>query len=225
MQDVATETQESSADKAAASAANTEQTSARTYTEEELQARLNKQSNTIAATGKRHEAEMKALQAQITESQATIQSLTEQLEQMEENGVKEPDAKDVIKAKRELRQARADLLREKEALKAERDGLTADKEEVENFKLIMAAAEIANKYEGVDFQDLIDMTDGSEEKMETLATKLGKPKAEGKKPQTTPVTGGSGVGGTFTREQITDRTFYKAHRDEILKAQAEGKIK
>jgi chromosome segregation ATPase len=204
MQDVATETQDSTS-KEVTSAAKTEQTSAKTYTEEELQARLNKQSNTIAATGKRHEAEMKALQSQITESQSTIKTLTDQLEQMEENGVKEPDAKDVIKAKRELRQARANLLKDQEALKAERDSLSADKEEIANFKVIMQASEIANKYEGVDFQDLIDMTDGSVEKMETLAAKLGKPKTEEKKPQTTPITAAGGGKVTTEQQRLDER--------------------
>lgn len=179
------------------SGAATGQTSTpRTYSEEEYQAALNRVSNKMAEQGRKHKEEMGQLQGQISDGQARLTALQDELDKVLEEGVKAPDAKEVIKLQREIRRERAKLTEDRAALQRERESMSTEKQELSQFKLLRKATTIAKDYEGVDPQALVDLTDGTEEKMEALAKVLGKPKQAAPAPKggTTPISE-TGAGG------------------------------
>lgn len=153
-----------------ASAASQEPTSQpRMYSEKEY-------SDAMARKGREHKVQVDSLQAQIADHQTRARTLQEQIDRMEDEGIKQPDAKELMALKRQLRQERAELLTEKANLAREREAMSTEKQELSQYKLMQKAGNIAKGYEGVDPQLLVDLTDGSEEKMEALAKTLGKPR-------------------------------------------------
>lgn len=183
------------------SAASGEQTSTqpRTYTEEEFRAAQNRASDKLAEAGRKHKSDMASMTAQITESQGRVSSLIAQIEEMEDKGITNPDGKQVLADKRELRRLRAELAGERANLAQEKAQWESERAELQQARLLKKAQAIARDFEGVDPEDLVTLTDGSDERMEALAKRLGKPrqpappKATGT-PTTTPISE-QGAGG------------------------------
>jgi len=175
----------------------------RLYTKEE---RDQYASNKLAEAGRKHKTEITERETKLGQATTRLKELEDQLEDLQTNGVKEPDAKAVFELKKQVRKERAEVLEAKASLQSERDSLAADKAEIEKGKLVRRASAIAAKYEGEDFEDLIDMTGGSDEQMEELAKKLGKPKEEKAKGPVPAKLGSPGA--------MTDAAFWKAAAEE-----------
>lgn len=169
----------------------------RTYTEEQMQKVVN---DTLAKRGRELAAEHKtradkaerqvtSLQAQIAQSKAASEALQRRMDELEEAKFGDnADALSLHRSRQQLRADRARLEQEKADLEKQQGDLEDDLAEAKAYKAKKEADTIAANYDGVDAQDLVDYTDGTPEKMEALAKKLGKPKPKGKK-------GGSAEGG------------------------------
>ena len=134
------------------------------------------------------------------------EALARSLKEQEEKELAEiqdrPDELSLYRAKQRVREEgrkNEQTKKELEASKAEHEEALA---EVLTFKLNQVAQAIAAKYEGVDAGLLIQLTDKTPEKMELLASQLGKAKA--KTPMTPRPDSGlsSGGAGKLTAEQI-----------------------
>jgi len=178
-------------------------TQPRTITLEEHQAALNRLSDKLADAGRKHKAEVESLTTQLTDHQTRVNALMSQIEELEDKGVTTPDAKEVIRLKRELGRARAKLLEDELNLSREKSQWEGERTELQNAKVLRKAQAIAKGFEGVDPEDLVTLTDGTEERMEALAKRLGKPKWEQPKATggTTPISE-KGAGG------MSDEAFW-----------------
>jgi len=157
----------------------------KTYTEGELQKVV---SDTLAKRGRELAAEHKTradkaerqvtgLQAQIAQAKAASEALQRQMDELEEAKFGDnPDALSLHRSRQQIRADRARGEQEKADLDVKRQELETDLAEAKAYKVQKEADAVAAKYDGVDAQDLVDYTDGTPEKMEALAQKLGKPK-------------------------------------------------
>ena len=100
-------------------------TQPRTITLEEHQAALNRLSDKLADVGRKHKAEVESLTTQLTDHQTRVNALMSQIEELEDKGVTTPDAKEVIRLKRELGRARAKLLEDDDTWSALSDASVA----------------------------------------------------------------------------------------------------
>jgi chromosome segregation ATPase len=185
--------------------------SPKTYTEAEVEAQVQKRlSDKLADVGRKSKQHSDHLETQIRASQDTITALQKQIDEVEEGRYKDnPDAMSVYQMKRQLRDERAKLLEGKQELDRQRQEHQAEIDESKAYKRLRKAQEIAARYTGINPEELVNLTDGSDERMEALAKRIGKPKQE-PKPKTEPtaeVKPDSGVtsgGGQLTPE-IADK--------------------
>ncbi len=178
-------------------------TQTRTYTEEEFKAAQNRLSDKLAEAGRKHKAEIESISSQVTEHQDRIKSLMSQIDEMEDKGITNPDAKQVKADQRALRQLKAELLTEKANLTREKQSWESEKAELAQVKALKKAQDVAKGYEGIDPEDLVKFTDGSEANMEAFAKKFGKPKwEEPKKPDGTRPISEASAGG------MSDEAFW-----------------
>ncbi len=174
-------------------------------------------------------SQIKTKETELEDIQAERESLTKQIDDLTSD---DPKKFDLIKKDRELRErerttkSRISTLDEREAKLSERE------KRVNSFEREVLIETIADDYEDGDAEKLKNAIGGfenpTEEQIRTIADIFWKKKEkEEKKPKAPKPYSGKNEGGSpyFTRAQIADRKFWEAHRDEILKAQAEGRIK
>lgn len=116
----------------------------------------------------------------------------------------DPDALSTFQTKKAVKDAEARVAKDRALLAKERAEHAEALAEIANFKIVQAASEIASKYKGVVASELIDLTDGSPEKMEKMAIRLSSGKAIGSKAGDSfvPDSGdGKGDSGQSTAEQ------------------------
>ncbi|MCK9598830.1 MAG: hypothetical protein M0R06_07325 [Sphaerochaeta sp.] len=165
----------------AGDAADTSQTP-KTYTEAELEAELSKRvSDKLAEHGRKAKKEetgrIAGLEAQIASLNDRMIALQKERDEAERSKYEgNPEGLSLWEEKRKLREERAAHLRDKQALEKQRQDLEEELKEAKELKAHKQAVEIAKDYTGVDPADLVDLTDGSRERMEALAKRLGKPK-------------------------------------------------
>jgi colicin import membrane protein len=148
----------------------------------------------------------KAIEAAEARAEAAERALAEAERAKEESEYESvrgnPDALTTWQAKKAVKDAEAKLAKERAALEKEKSENAEALAEATEYKKIKAASEIASKYEGVEASELIELTDGSPEKMEKMAQRLGKPK-ESQPAKPKPDSGaGKGGPGKPTLEQL-----------------------
>jgi uncharacterized membrane-anchored protein YhcB (DUF1043 family) len=225
-------------------AGNEEHTEERTYSQKEVDALLGKSGGKMKAQLElvsrerddfrtKHEAATKThqeLTSQIEEAKEQIESLKFALEAL--------GSEDAAKAKQLIR----DWQKRLEGLSERERNLTPREERVNNFERTELVYTVADEY-GLDEPDAKDKFKAAADRLQikdreglnTLAETMGlKPKGDEEaeaepeqKPKAPKPYSGKSDGGTpyFTKAQISDRTFWSAHKDEILKAQREGRIR
>jgi hypothetical protein len=174
-----------SQDDSTASSADKKESSPRTYTEEEYNTGLNEArtkafSDFMAKSGVKYkpiEDENKTLKVQInehksmiTDAQETIEKLSSQIDELSSD---DPDKKKLVKRLREVE----DFERR---LKSEKLALENDRAEFNKTRSLQTASRLAKEF-NVDEKVLLDLTDGTPEKMEMLAKILPKVKKEEEK--------------------------------------------
>ena len=149
--------------------------SPKTYTEAELQEAVRKRtSDRLAEAGRKAKQESESLQSQIKASNDTIAALQKQLDDAEDGHFKNnPDALTVSQMRRQLRDERAKLLQEKTELDNQRKAHQTELDEAKSYRVLRLAEKVAEGYTDVDPQELVDLTDGSQERMEVLAKRIG----------------------------------------------------
>jgi chromosome segregation ATPase len=178
-------------------------TQPRTITLEEHQAALNRLSDKLADAGRKHKSEVESINAQIAEAQKREAGLLAQMDELEDSKATTPDTKQIVAIKRELRRRDAELATLQANLTREKQAWESERTELQQLKVLRKAQAIAKGFEGVDPEDLVTLTDGTEERMEALAKRLGKPKWEQPKATggTTPISE-KGAGG------MSDEAFW-----------------
>ena len=134
-----------------------------------------------------------------------------------------------VTEKRKRRQVETELDDATLKLNQRDDELSQLQKDGAEAKKTQTAQKIATRL-GVDADRLIKLskfTDGSAESMEELAKELPKREVRPRVESDSGGGGGSGGGRTFTRQEIADMPIdeYEKLRDDIKKAQAEGKVK
>lgn len=187
----------------------------KTYTEEDRKTWEKSVSDAKANEGRLRKAHEQALSDKkaLEERIADIERKAEEAEL--EKYKDDPETLDVVKERQQLR-------KEKLAVEAEKRRHADDLAEVQSYKRQKTASEIAAKY-GVNADTLIDLSDGTPEKMEALAKVLPKlvpetPKTPEKKEEKKEVPHadsglGNGGSGELTSEQAEKLSMedYAAH--------------
>ena len=136
-----------------------------------------------------------------------------------------PVAYDVIKGKQALKAKEIEIEKERQKLEAEKLEQVPTLSKIEQFNKREKAIEIASKFEGVDANVLLSVTDGTSEKMQALAETLGKPKGEAE--QIIPDSGvGAGHSMTWERAQkeFAENPYNPSVRNEYLRFRQEKGI-
>lgn len=221
--DNATATTQDTLPEGQSSAASQEQTPKTiTLTEEEYKKALDDAS---ARGGRRFKAEMEKANSQLSEAKDKLRQTEERLAQMEDEGIKEPDLKEV---RAKIRRERAELTEARDKHARAEAALAADKERIETFTKNERAKAIADQYQGGNAKLLLSRTDGSEDDMEDLARSIWQPK---KTVQTKPITESTATGKPyFTRQQFDSgtpegRAFWEKNKTAILEAIQDGRVK
>lgn len=173
-----------------------------------------------------------SLNGELAEAKTSVETLQNELEEMAKD---DPDRTKVAKLIRE-RQAEVKSLKDE---KAKLDGSRKEYEQWQRDQLVYTVADEFTTADGsdVDFDTFMAAAnrlkasdrDGLVAVAETMGLKV--KTDEETEAETTPKApkpySGKSEGGTpyFTRAQIADRTFWLAHKDAILKAQKEGRIR
>jgi len=202
--DAKTETQEALPVKGQPSGVGESQPSTQpeTFTKEQVAERHSKLDKTIADLQKANESTKKAIEAANAKAESYAQKLAEIEEQKSRDELNRigdnPDALSLWQAKQVHKEMVAEFEKSKASFDTERSKFLVDLEEVKNYKTLKSASDIVSKpeYKGVDAQKLVDLTDGSPEKMEGLAKLLkagmGEPTATTILPDSGKATGGAG---------------------------------
>ena len=142
-------------------------------------------------------AERRATEAEAALTEAQKAKDEAELESIGDN----PDALTLHRARMRQRERDAELTKRERTLEQNKAEHEEAIREALEFKQARSATEIASKYEGIDPATLLELTDGSVEKMEVLAQKLGtlKAKAPSFKPDSGLTSGGAGK---LTNEQV-----------------------
>jgi len=172
------------------------------FTKEQVEERHSKLDKTIATLTKQNEASKRAIEDAKTKTDSYAKRLAEIEEEKargELEGIRDnPDALSLWQARQAHREAVKELETQRASFEQERGQFLTDLEEVKSYKTFKGAMEIASKpeYKGVDAQKLVDLTDGSSEKMEGLARLLkagmGQPAVTVTLPDSGKSTGGAG---------------------------------
>lgn len=186
----------------------------RTYTEEEVKKAI---SNHEAAKGRewkalteraaRAEGELGTLRQEIEETRTQLTQLLQEKDEMErESARNNPDLLDTYQRKQALRKQESQLKEQMRQLTQSKAQHEAELKELRDFKVKQMASEIAGRYEGVEADVLLSLTDGTPEKMEALAKVIAKSKEAEKPWPEKPDSGVTSGGGEKTLEQkLKDR--------------------
>lgn len=198
-----------------------------TYTKEQVD---KIRSDTLAVAGREKAEVQKAAEAAKKSLESTQQKLSEleaELETMRrekdeaelETARQNPEALSVLQTKQSLRNQQAAIERKEREIQRREAEIEESAKAIKESGRKARAQEIAREY-GVDASTLIDLTDGSNEKMEALAKKLQKPSASGQEPQSKPDSGvTSGTKGKLTKTQA-----HALPMDQYAQAVKEGRI-
>ena len=150
----------------------------KTYTEEEVQKAIQDSLREHGRKAKKEETgRIAGLEAQIASLNDRMIALQKERDEAERSKYEgNPEGLSLWEEKRKLREERTAFLRDKQALEKQRQDLEEELKEAKDLKVHKQAVEIAKDYTGVDPADLVELTDGSRERMEALAKRLGKPK-------------------------------------------------
>ncbi len=108
-----------------------------------------------------------------TDAETRFTNLQKQNDDMELQVARDnPEALTSIEAKRRIRETQETLERDKSEFEAKKSEYDEVIEKAKEASLKANAKKIADKYEGVTASDLLEFTDGSDEKMEALARKM-----------------------------------------------------
>jgi len=176
-----------------------------------------------------YKSKLEVKESELADNATEIESLQAKFDDM----AKEDPAKfDVAKELKSLREERKKLKADQTALATERQTYGEEVRVAKDTMREIRVWEIAAEYEGGDpvvLKNLCDTFEANTEEQirkaaDTIWTKPAEKETKLKAPK--PYSGKS-EGGTpyFTRAQIADRSFWNEHKDEILKAQKEGRIK
>lgn len=172
------------------------------FTKEQVEERHSKLDKEIANLTKQNEASTKAIVTAKTQVESYVKRLAEIEEEKargELEGIRDnPDALSLWQARQTHKESVRALEAQQTSFEQERSQFLTDLEELKSYKSFKGAMEIVSKpeYKGVDAQKLVDLTDGSSEKMEALAKLLkagmGQPAATPTLPDSGKSTGGAG---------------------------------
>jgi chromosome segregation ATPase len=153
---------------------------AKLYTEDEVEKKFSSQRSaldkkiaeltkaTTSATSLIKEAEARASAAEQALEKAERAKDEAEYERVRGN----PDALTDFQAKKAIKEAQEQLRKERADIARSKAEHADELKEIASWKTERAAREIADKHKGVDYKDLIELTDGSPEKMEKMAAKL-----------------------------------------------------
>ena len=177
-------------------------------------------------------SQIKTKETELEDIQAERETLNKQIEDLASD---DPKKFDYIKRDRELRERERNTKNKISTLDDREAKLSEREKRVNSFEREVLIETIADEYEDGDSEKLKNAISGfenpTEEQIRTIADIFWKKKEEeeekGKKPKAPKPYSGKSEGGSpyFIREQIADRAFWEANRDEILKAQKEGRIR
>ncbi len=193
----------------------------KTYTEDEVERKFSQQRSVLdkritelekqlTKTGKALDLTTK----RASEAENAYARIQKEKEDDEYEGIKDnPDAISIYQAKKRNQEREAELSKKEKELEEHKAEHEEALSELRTFKLTQEAQAIAAKYEGVDAELLIRLTDKSPEKMELLASQLGALKA--KKALTPPLPdSGLSIGG---QGKLTDEQIEKMSVEEYAK--------
>lgn len=174
----------------------------------ERHSKLDKRIAELEKTSTKASRALEAAEARATAAEEALANAEKAKEEAEFEGVRNnPDALSTLQAKKAVKDAQSQLARERAALAREKAEHADRLERAAKIELKETATEIASRYKGVEASELIDLTDGTPEKMEKMAVRLsgGKTTAEPppKKEPFVPDSGdGKGTPGKPTNEQM-----------------------
>lgn len=151
----------------------------------ERHSKLDKRISELEKQSNRAVKGQEAAQARAQAAETAYAELQRERESQELEGIKDnPDALTIFQRKKALREMEVALNKREAEMKRREEENTEALAEVTRFKVVKQAMEIVAKpgYEDVSAEDLIELTDGTPEKMEKMALKLAKlkPKASEK---------------------------------------------
>ena len=173
----------------------------------ERHSKLDKRIAELEKIGTKAAKAISAAEARAQAAEEALANAERAKEEAEFEGVRDnPDALSTLKAKKAVKDAQAQLARDRAQLAREKAEHEEALSEVAKYKTAQKAAEIASKYKGVEASELIDLTDGTPEKMEKMAIRLSGGKTRESKQEEKPFQPDSGDGrggkGKPTMEQL-----------------------
>lgn len=197
-----------------------------TYTKEQAEkladekhAKLDKQIANLEKTASRSAA---AVEAAERRAKAAEEAMAETEKAKDAAALKaagdNPDALSLYQARVAVREAQADVKAEKEQLEADKREHAAEIEDAKSYKVMKLANEIGAEL-NVDANQLVSLTDGTEEKMRKAAEIL--PKVGQPRTTTIPDSGG-GTGGAKKLSEMNKEELDKMSDEEYFKRREAG---
>ena len=198
-----------------------------TYTKEQVD---KIRSDTLATAGRERAEIQKAADAakkalddsmqRLSDLEAEIETLRKEKDDTELEAARQnPDALSVLQAKQALRTQQANIEKKEREIQRREAEIEESTKALREAGRMAEAQQLAREYD-VDAQQLIDLTDGSRDKMEALAKRLQKPAASGQESTTKPDSGVT----TGTRGKLTKEQAHKLPMDQYAQAVKEGRI-
>jgi hypothetical protein len=152
------------------------------YTEDEVEKKfstqrsaLDKQIAEAKATATKALKAIEEANARATTAEEALKKAERAKDEAEYERVRgNPDALSDFQAKKAIKDAQSQLAKERAEIALQKAEHADDMAALNTWKIERSAQDIASKHKGVDYKDLIELTDGSAEKMEKMAVKLEK---------------------------------------------------
>ena len=178
----------------------------KTYTEKEVDKLIRERHSTLDKQIADLKKQLKQKEGEAGEVQGLKAKVAELEEEQERKELAEagdnPDLKRQIQDRKAFKQRQSDLEKRERELKARELEHEEAIKEMTQYNLGKLAGEIVSKYPGIEAADLIELSDGSPEKMEKIAQRLSRKEAPGIRPDS-----GISVGsGEPTIEQLDKMT-------------------
>ena len=178
----------------------------KTYTEKEVDKLIRERHSTLDKRIADLNKQLKLKEEEAGEVRSLKAKLAELEEEQERKELAEagdnPDLKRQIQDRKAFKQRQSDLEKRERELKARELEHEEAIKEMTQYNLGKLAGEIVSKYPGIEAADLIELGDGSPEKMEKIAQRLSRKEAPGLRPDS-----GISVGsGEPTIEQLDKMT-------------------
>ena len=178
----------------------------KTYTEKEVDKLIRERHSTLDKRIADLNKQLKLKEEEAGEVRSLKTKLAELEEEQERKELAEaegnPDLKRQIQDRKAFKQRQSDLEKRERELKAKELEHEEAIKAVTQYNLGKLAGEIVSKYPGIEAADLIELSDGSPEKMEKIAQRLSRKEAPGLRPDS-----GISVGsGEPTIEQLDKMT-------------------